>query len=67
MIKIFSNISSFFLKRHLHYREIKRNRVEKHDVREQTEEILFSKDSQFRNFFEKREFKCEICQFCFEK
>ena len=67
MTKFFSNISNFFSKRHLHYREIRRDRVEKHDVREQTEKILFLKDNQFRDFFEKRRFKREICQFCVRK
>ena len=67
MIKIFSNISSFFSKRHLHYREIKRNRIERHDIRKQTEKILFSKDNQSRNLLEKWEFKREICQFYFRR
>ena len=53
MIKIFSNILDFFSKRHLHYREIKRNKIEKHDIRKQIEKVLFSKNSQFRSFFEK--------------
>ena len=67
MIKIFSNISDFLSKRHLHYREIRRNRVERHDIRKQTEEILFSRDSQFRDLLEKWEFKREICQLCFKR